>query len=78
MNPKIRALNTVPYVSVENMMNLVRDIGVERFLTKLSLYIALGSNFKCNTHGPQGIGCCDGQTIQAPRQRGTWRDIRRA
>jgi len=48
MNPKIRALNTVPYVSVENMMNLVRDIGVERFLTKLSLYIALGSNFKRN------------------------------
>jgi hypothetical protein len=26
----------------------------------------LGSSFKCNTHGPQGIGCCDGQTIQAP------------
>ena len=48
MTPKLRALNTVPYVSVENMMNLVRDIGVERFLTKLSLYIALGSNFKRN------------------------------
>jgi ornithine cyclodeaminase len=40
MNPKTRALNTVPFVSVENMMNLVRDIGVERFLTELSLYIA--------------------------------------
>ncbi len=23
----------------------------------------LDSSFKCNTHGPQGIGCCDGQTI---------------
>lgn len=40
MNLKTRALNTVPFVSVENMMNLVRDIGVERFLTELSLYIA--------------------------------------
>ena len=40
MNPTTRALNTVPFVSVENMMNLVRDIGVERFLTELSLYIA--------------------------------------
>ena len=40
MNLKTRALNTVPFVSVENMMNLVRDIGVERFMTELSLYIA--------------------------------------
>jgi hypothetical protein len=39
---------------------------------------SLGSSFKCNTHGPQGIGCCDGQTKQAPQQRGTWRDLRRA
>ncbi len=31
MNLKTRALNTVAFVSVENMMNLVRDIGVERF-----------------------------------------------
>ena len=38
----------------------------------------LGSSFKCNTHSPQGIGCCDGQTKQAPQQRGTWRDFRRA
>jgi hypothetical protein len=38
----------------------------------------LGSSFKCNTHGPQGIGCCDGQSIQAPWQRGTWRDFGRA
>ena len=40
MNLKTRALNTVPFVSVENMMNLVRDIGVDRFMTELSLYIA--------------------------------------
>lgn len=40
MNPKIRALNTVPFVSVENMMNLVRDLGAERFLIEPSLYIA--------------------------------------
>jgi len=39
---------------------------------------SLGSNFKCNTRSPQGIGCCDGQTWQAPQQRGTWRDFRRA
>ena len=38
----------------------------------------LVSNFKCNTRSPQGVGCCDGQTKQAPQQRGTWRDIRRA
>jgi len=25
----------------------------------------LGSSFKCNTSGPLGIGCCDGQTKQA-------------
>jgi len=35
----------------------------------------LGSSFKCNTQRPQGIGCCDGHTIQAPQQRGTWRDF---
>ena len=40
MNTQPRALNTVPFVSVENMMNLVRDIGVERFLTELSDEIA--------------------------------------
>lgn len=40
MNAQPRALNTVPFVSVENMMNLVRDIGVERFLTELSDVIA--------------------------------------
>ena len=28
----------------------------------LSRYVSLGSSFKCNTFGPQGIGCCDGQT----------------
>ena len=36
---------------------------------------ALVSNIKCNSHGPQGIGCCDGQRVQAPRRRGTWRDF---
>ncbi len=35
----------------------------------------LGSSFKCNTQRPEGIGCCDGQTKQAPQQRGTWRDF---
>lgn len=40
MNARTPALNTVPFVSVENMMNLVRDIGVERFLTELSGKIA--------------------------------------
>ena len=29
---------------------------------------SLGSSFKCNTQRPQGIGCCDGQTIQAPQR----------
>ena len=44
----------------------------------LTVNESLGSNFKCNTRSPQGIGCCDGQTWQAPQQRGTWRDFRRA
>ena len=44
----------------------------------LHVWQTLGSNIKCNTYGPQGIGCCDGQTIQAPLQRGTWRDFGRA
>lgn len=39
MNAQPRALNTVPFVSVENMMNLVREIGVERFLKELSALI---------------------------------------
>jgi len=38
----------------------------------------LGSSFNCNTQSPKGVGCCDGQTKQAPQQRGTWRDLRRA
>ena len=29
--------------------------------------VFLGSSFKCNTSGPLGIGCCDGQTKQAPQ-----------
>ena len=47
-------------------------------LTAFILWHLLGSSFKCNTHGPKGIGCCDGQTKQAPQQRGTWRDLCRA
>ena len=39
MNAQPRALNTVPFVSVDNMMKLVRDIGVERFLTELADFI---------------------------------------
>ncbi|MBN9250636.1 MAG: ornithine cyclodeaminase [Mesorhizobium sp. 61-13] len=35
----IANLNIVPFVSVENMMKLVLDIGVERFLTDLAAYI---------------------------------------
>jgi ornithine cyclodeaminase len=35
----IANLNIVPFVSVENMMKLVLDIGVERFLTDLAVYI---------------------------------------
>lgn len=36
MTPK---LNIVPFVSVDNMMNLVLSIGVETFLTELAAYI---------------------------------------
>lgn len=39
MTAQPRALNTVPFVSVDNMMKLVRDIGVERFLTELANFI---------------------------------------
>ena len=35
----IANLNIVPFVSVENMMKLVLDIGVDRFLTDLAAYI---------------------------------------
>jgi ornithine cyclodeaminase len=35
----IANLNIVPFVSVENMMKLVLDIGVDRFLTDLAVYI---------------------------------------
>ena len=35
--PKSR--NTVPFVSVDHMMKLVRDIGIERMLTDLATYI---------------------------------------
>jgi hypothetical protein len=51
---------------------------IRRLRAPPSCACCLGSSFKCNTHGPQGIGCCDGQTKQAPQQRGTWRDLRRA
>lgn len=34
------ALNTVPFVSVADMMNLVRDVGVNRFITELAEAIA--------------------------------------
>jgi hypothetical protein len=44
----------------------------------LKYFESLGSSFKCNTQRPQGIGCCDGQTIQAPQRRGTRRDFGRA
>ena len=37
----------------------------------------LGSSCKCNTAALLGIGCCDGQTKQAPQQRGTRRDFGR-
>ncbi|MDQ2067797.1 ornithine cyclodeaminase [Xinfangfangia sp. CPCC 101601] len=40
MQTEPRALNTVPFVSVENMMNLVRAVGVDRFLIELSEVIA--------------------------------------
>lgn len=36
----IPALNTVPFVSVADMMNLVRDVGVDRFIIELSEAIA--------------------------------------
>jgi ornithine cyclodeaminase len=36
----IPALNTVPFVSVADMMNLIRDVGVARFITELSEVIA--------------------------------------
>ncbi len=34
-----RKLNVVPFVSVENMMRLVLDIGVERMLVELAAFI---------------------------------------
>ena len=37
----------------------------------------LGSSCKCNTLALLGIGCRDGETKQAPQQRGPWRDFGR-
>jgi Ornithine cyclodeaminase/mu-crystallin family len=34
-----RKLNVVPFVSVDNMMRLVLDIGIERVLTELAAHI---------------------------------------
>jgi hypothetical protein len=45
---------------------------------EIALPESLGSSFKSNTRSLRGIGCCDGQTKQAPQQRGTWRDLGRA
>ncbi|HBG97632.1 MAG TPA: hypothetical protein DDY29_02505 [Rhodobacteraceae bacterium] len=36
------------------------------------LYTKAGASFNCNTRSPLGMGCCDGQTMQSPQQRGTW------
>ena len=36
---RIRPLNAVPFVSVDHMMRLVRDIGIERFLSELAMEI---------------------------------------
>nr|WP_250810276.1 ornithine cyclodeaminase [Neorhizobium tomejilense] len=37
--PALPNLNIVPFISVENMMDLVLNVGVENFLTELSAYI---------------------------------------
>jgi hypothetical protein len=47
-----------------------RSLGFGQILaskTEIGLTQFLGSSFKCNTSGPLGIGCCDGQTKQAPQ-----------
>jgi hypothetical protein len=51
------------------------DSSFTQMIPALLITDSLGSSFKCNTQRPQGIGCCDGQTKQAPQQRGTWRDF---
>ncbi|MCF6278004.1 MAG: hypothetical protein L3J16_04550, partial [Anaerolineales bacterium] len=57
----------------------VSDIeSAEKKAIYLLLKESLDSSSKCNTHRPEGIGCCDGQTIQTPQQRGTLRDLCRA
>ncbi|MDG3577751.1 ornithine cyclodeaminase, partial [Rhizobium sp. YJ-22] len=56
-------LNIVPFISVENMMNLVLDIGVETFLKELAAYIeedfARWEHFdktpRVAAHSPDGV-----------------------
>lgn len=38
-----------------------------RIFDQMSEQHILDSSFKCNTDRPEGIGCCDGQTIQTPQ-----------
>ena len=40
---------------------------VTALFARIIAQLGLGSSFKCNTSGPLGIGCCDGQTKQAPQ-----------
>lgn len=57
------ALNTIPFVSVANMKRLVRDIGLERFLTELAAYIeedfrdweGFDKRPRVPAHSPEGV-----------------------
>ena len=72
---------SILYTLAERLVSLVALVLAAPVILLIMLAVridSLGSGFKCNTHGRQGIGCCDGQTKQAPQQRGTWRDLRRA
>jgi len=58
VNQILRLLYSDQLSSVEK---LFRNQPFDDAITRQT--VGLGSSFKCNTHGPQGIGCCDGQTI---------------
>jgi len=55
---KKRADNLVHKGDYRQVRNLVSDE---------KAFECLDSRIKCNTDSPEGIGCCDGQTIQTPR-----------
>jgi hypothetical protein len=62
--PLVNLLDDLSNVFITQIINVFSLWDV---LPDQTICVFLGSSFKCNTSGPLGIGCCDGQTKQAPQ-----------